>query len=135
MLSFRPMGMSFTFTLNRRKRRVLLASALLFLLQSIAPAFQGVMARSVDGYTDTICTMYGPKVVFVALDDNQEQSKPDCQECSVCILQANLNGQPQPVISLLEARFVEDSGRLAELLYADPRPLFFPPFLSRAPPA
>jgi len=127
--------MSFTFTLNRRKRRVLLASALIFLLQSIAPAFQGVMARSVDGYMDTICTMYGPKTIFVALEDGQEQSKPDCQECSVCILQANLNGQPQPVVSLLEARFVEDSGRLAELLYPDPGARFFARFLSRAPPA
>ena len=123
------------FTLNRRKRKVLFASALIFLLQSIAPAFQGVMARSVDGYMDTICTMYGPKIIFVTLDDKQEQNKPECQECTVCIIQANLNGQPQPPVSLLEARFAEDAGQVAELLYPDPGPLFFVRFLSRAPPA
>ena len=124
-----------SFTLNRRKRKVLFASALIFLLQSIAPAFQGVMARSVDGYMNTICTMYGSKTIFVTLDDKQEQNKPECHECTVCIIQANLNGQPQPLISLLEARFVEDAGQLAELLYPDPGPLFFARFLSRAPPA
>ncbi|MCP4334652.1 MAG: hypothetical protein GY785_18515 [Gammaproteobacteria bacterium] len=124
-----------SFTLNQRKRKVLFASALIFLLQSIAPAFQGVMARSVDGYMDTICTMYGPKTIFVSLDDTQEQDKPECYECTVCIIQANLNGQPQPPVSLLEARFVEDSRQLSELLYADPGPLFFVRFLSRAPPA
>ena len=123
------------FTLNRRKRKVLFASALIFLLQSIAPAFQGVMARSVDGYMDTICTMYGPKIIFVTLDDKQEQNKPECQECTVCIIQANLNGQPQPPVSLLEARFAEDAGQVAELLYPDPGPPFFVRFLSRAPPA
>ena len=93
------------------------------------------MARSVDGYMDTICTMYGSKIIFVALDDKQEQNKPECQECTVCIIQANLNGQPQSPVSLLEARFAEDAGQLAELLYPDPGPLFFVSFLSRAPPA
>jgi len=126
------MGMSFT--LNTSKRKVLLSSALIFLLQSVAPAFQGVMARSVDGYIDTICTMYGPKTVFVALGD-QEQEEPRCLECSVCIIQAHLNGQAQLPVSLLEARFVEDSGQLAELLYPDPEPHFVRRFLSRAPPA
>jgi len=124
-----------SFTLNRRKRKVLFASALIFLLQSIAPAFQGVMARSIEGYVDTICTMYGPKTIFVARGDNQEQDKPECYECTLCIIQANLNGQPQPPVSLLEARFVEDARQLAELLYPDPGPLFFARFLSRAPPA
>jgi hypothetical protein len=124
-----------SFTLNRRKRKVLLFSALIFLLQSIAPAFQGVMASSVNGYLDTICTMYGPKTVFVKLDDNPQQDRPECRECTVCIIQANLNGQPQPPASLLEARFVADSGQLAELLYPQPEPVFFPRFSSRAPPA
>jgi hypothetical protein len=126
------MGMSFT--LNTSKRKVLLSSALIFLLQSVAPAFQGVMARSLDGYIDTICTMYGPKTVFVALGDNQEQEEPRCLECSVCIIQAHLNGQAQLPLLLLEARFVEDSGQLAELLYPEPEPLFVRCFLSRAPP-
>ncbi len=93
------------------------------------------MAGSVDGYMDTICTMYGPKTIFVVLGDKQEQNKPECLKCTICIIQANLNGQPQPPISLLEARFAEDAGQLAELLYPDPGPLFFARFLSRAPPA
>jgi len=124
-----------SFTLNRRKRKVLLVSALIFLLQSVAPAFQGVMARSVDGYTDTICTMYGSETIFFALGEKQEQDNPECQKCSVCIIQANLNGQPQSPGSLTEARFVEDTRRLVELLYPEPEPFFFPHFSSRAPPA
>lgn len=127
--------MRMNFTLNRGKRKVLLFSALIFLLQSVAPAFQGVMARSVDGYTDTICTMYGPKIIFVEMGEKQEQDRLECQDCPVCILQANLNGQAQPPLSLLEVRFVEDNRQLAELLYPDPEPFFMPRFLSRAPPA
>lgn len=127
--------MRFVFSLNKPKRKILFYSALIFLLQSIAPAFQGVMAQTVVGYTDTICTMYGPKTVFVVLDDEQQQSDPKCWECSVCIIQANLNGQPEPPAPLLEARFLEDVGRLAELFYPAPSPKFFPRFLSRAPPA
>ena len=127
--------MRLTFILTRRKRKVLFTTALLFLLQTLAPVFQGAMARNVEGYMDTICTMYGPKTVFVALEDSRDQDEKECQECSVCILQANLNGQALPVVSLLEARFIEDTARLAELLYPDPGPVFFARFLSRAPPA
>jgi len=127
--------MRFSFTLNKSKRKILFYSALLFLLQSIAPAFQGVMAQTVIGYSDTICTMYGPKTVFVVLDDESPQSDPKCWECSVCIIQANLNGQPEPPASLLQARFVEAVGQLGELLYLAPNPEFIPRFLSRAPPA
>jgi hypothetical protein len=127
--------MRFAFSLNKPKRKILFYSALIFLLQSIAPAFQGVMARTVIGYTDTICTMYGPKTIFVVLDDEQSQSDPKCWECSVCVLQANLNGQPEPSTSLIETRFLEDIGQLVELLYTAPDPVFFPRFLSRAPPA
>lgn len=93
------------------------------------------MAQTVIGYTDTICTMYGPKTVFVVLDGEQPQRDPKCWECSVCIIQANLNGQPQPTASLLEGRFIEDVGQLTELLYLAPNHEFFPRFLSRAPPA
>ncbi len=132
--------MRFVFSLNKPKRKILFYSALIFLLQSLAPAFQGVMAQTVNGYkktgyTDTICTMYGPKTVFVVLGDEQPQSDPECWKCSVCIIQANLNGQPEPSAPLLEARFAEDVGQLTELLYLAPNPEFFPRFLSRAPPA
>jgi hypothetical protein len=59
------------FTITRSKRSVLFYTALIFLLQCLAPAFQGAMAKSVNGYTDTLCTMYGSVTVFVSLDDTQ----------------------------------------------------------------
>ena len=88
--------MIFRFTLNRRKRRLLLASALIFLFQSIAPGFASLQAQTVDGYTDTIFTMYGPKTVFVAFEQKAPAERPRCFECSVCLLQANLNGAGEP---------------------------------------
>lgn len=127
--------MRFEFKLNKPRRKILFYSALVFLLQSLAPAFQGVMAQTVIGYTDTICTMYGPRTVFVALQGEQQQIDPECLECSVCIIQANLNGPAEAPVRFLEARFVVDAERLAELLYPAPNPEFFPRFSSRAPPA
>ena len=47
------------------------ALALLFLLQSIAPAFLGVLASPVAGYVDIVCTMSGPQRVFVPLGDEE----------------------------------------------------------------
>jgi len=93
------------------------------------------MAQTVIGYTDTICTMYGPKTVFVVLEEEQQQSNPKCWECEVCIVQANLNGQPESPAPFLEARFVEDSEQLTGLLPSTLNSDFFPRFLSRAPPA
>ena len=119
---------------TKRKRTILLASALIFLLQSIAPAFQGAMARTVKGYTEIICTMYGQETIFIALKDNQEQSDPNCRECPVCIIQANLNGQLGPHTLLIDTRYVLDSRGQIEPLYLALHPLLFPRFLSRAPP-
>jgi hypothetical protein len=126
--------MKMSFTSTRRKRAVLLVSTLFFLLQSIVPAFQGAMARTVDGYTETVCTMYGPKTIFIVLDDKQEKRNSRCPECSVCVLQANLNGVPETCTLLIDVRYLLDSRGENEPLYLASNPLFFPRFLSRAPP-
>jgi len=126
--------MKMSFTPGKRKRAVLLVSTLLFLLQSIVPAFQGAMARTVEGYTETYCTMYGPKTVFIVLDDKQEKRNSKCPECSICIIQANLNAAPEPCSLLLDVRYLLDSRGEIEPLYLASNQLFFPRFLSRAPP-
>ena len=126
--------MLFRFTLNRKKRRVLLASALVFLLQSLAPAIAALQVQPVAGYTDIICTMYGPKTVFVALEQQEPVEMPPCFECATCLLQANLNGAGEAVFSLPAVCFLSlpDSASAAP-----PRPALdqaFDAFASRAPP-
>ena len=124
------------FTITENKRVVLFYSALIFLLQSIAPAFQGVMANTMDGYTDTLCTMYGPVTVVVQqLDDEQEQARFNCYDCSVCILQAQLNAQAVMHVWSPDARYVPVTSARAGPLYRVSYPPVYSPFLSRAPPA
>ena len=123
------------FTITQNKRIVLFYSAVIFLLQSIAPAFQGVMANSVDGYTDTLCTMYGTVTVFVKLDDEQQQSQTDCYECSVCILQAQLNAEAVAPVLWLDVRYRRVTDVHAGPLYRASANPVYSPFLSRAPPA
>jgi hypothetical protein len=127
--------MRLNFSITETKRSVLFYSALIFLLQSLAPAFQGVMAKSVSGYTDTLCTMYGPVTVFVKLDDGQQQGNPKCHECSVCIIQANLNAQPLAYDLRLDARYLLDRDSPSGPLSRVANPPLFTNFLSRAPPA
>ncbi len=123
------------FTITDNKRVVLFYSALIFLLQTIAPAFHGVMADTTDGYTDTLCTMHGPVSVFVQLEDEQNQTRLDCHECSVCILQAQLNAEAMALFSWLDARYITVSSARAGPLYRITLPPDYSPFLSRAPPA
>ncbi len=114
---------------------MLFYSAVIFLLQSLAPAFQGVMAKLVDGYTDTLCTMYGPVTVFVKIEDDTSKGQPECYECSVCIIQANLNTEPVCHDLQLETRYrLDPNGSPGPLFQIANLPLF-PSFLSRAPPA
>jgi len=127
--------MRLNFTITQSKRSVLFYTAFLFLLQCLAPAFQGVMAKSVSGYTDTLCTMYGPVSVFVQLEDEQQQDKPQCYECSVCIIQANLNAEPVSHELYFDARYLLDLRNSAGPLYRLASSTQFSSFLSRAPPA
>lgn len=123
------------FITTKEKHSILRITALVFLLQLIAPAFQAVMAKNVVGYTDTVCTMNGQKTAFVVLKDNQEQSSPKCYECPACIIQANLNGLPEATPLLLDARYILDSREYIEPIYQALSPRLYPHFLSRAPPA
>jgi ferredoxin-like protein FixX len=122
------------FTITENRKIVLFYSAVIFLLQSIAPAFQGVMAQTVEGYTDTLCTMYGPVTVFVQLDDEKQQTRSDCYECARCTLQAHLNAAAMAHVFSLDARYRSCVGAEVGPLYRVSRPSAFSPFLSRAPP-
>ncbi|MDX1726749.1 MAG: hypothetical protein R3203_02885 [Pseudoalteromonas tetraodonis] len=127
-----PMRMNFVIT--RRKRTVLFHSMVLFLFQCLAPAFQGVMAKTVAGYTDTLCTMYGPVTVFVTLEDEQVQDNPECYECSVCVIQGNLNGMPVAHVLRLEARYLPNAGNAPGPRHEVSGSPSYTLFLSRAPP-
>jgi hypothetical protein len=123
------------FTITRSKRSVLFYTALIFLLQCLAPAFQGAMAKSVNGYTDTLCTMYGSVTVFVSLDEGEPREQSNCWECTACIFQANLNAEPVSHELRLESRYRLDRDSAAGPLYRITNPPLYSSFLSRAPPA
>ena len=92
------------------------------------------MARTLEGYTETFCTMYGQKTIYIVLDDNQEKSNTNCPECSVCIIQSKLTGLPGPYALLTNVQYVLDSRGEIKPNYLAPAPPIFPHFLSRAPP-
>jgi len=118
----------------QRNPRLVLLSALIFLLQSIAPAFQGAMAGTIEGYTETFCTMYGQETVFIPFTDSQEKTDPSCYTCPVCVLQAKAGDSIGPYILLVDTQFILDPGVQIEPLYLAPPPSFYSRFLSRAPP-
>lgn len=126
--------MNLNFTLTRRKRAVLFYSAIVLLLQTIAPAFHGAMAQSARGYTDIVCTMYGPVEVFVELETESEDRKQSCDECTRCILQANLNAAAVDAEYLPDARFRPAPAAKTAAIDTVANPAFYPSFLSRAPP-
>jgi len=127
--------MKLNFAITESRRKLLFYSTLLFLMQSLAPAFQGVMAKSTAGYTDTICTMYGQISVFVRLDQEQQQDSLKCHECSVCIIQANLNAQPVTHDLLLDTRYLPGQNNHSRQPSWFTGPALLLNFLSRAPPA
>ena len=123
------------FVITRTKRSVWFYSAVIFLLQTLAPTFQGVMAKSVNGYTDTLCTMYGPVTVFIKIEDDEPKDRSACYECSICIIQANLNAGPVYQGLQLETRYRLDADVSPGPLFQVPNLTLFPNFFSRAPPA
>lgn len=127
--------MRLNFAITETKRSVLFYSAVIFLLQGLAPVFQGVMAKSVTGYTDTLCTMYGPVTVFVKLEEGQQPDNPKCHECAVCIIQANLHAQPVAHDLRHDGLYLLNQISLLGLLSPVADPPLFTHFLSRAPPA
>lgn len=93
------------------------------------------MAQTVEGYTQTYCTMYGQETIFVAVGDLQQQSDPECLKCPTCIIQANFNGHPEPISLLVDARYSLDSRKQIEPIHLALNLSLFPRFQSRAPPA
>lgn len=126
--------MNVRLTSIQTKPRLVLLGALIFLLQSVAPAFQGAMAGTVEGYTETFCTMYGQETVFVAFGDSQEKTDPSCYKCPACIFQVNAGNGIESYVALIDARFKLDHRAQIERLYLTPSPSFYSHFLSRAPP-
>ena len=127
--------MKWNFVLTQRKRTVLFYSMVIFLLQSLAPAFQGVMAKSANGYIDTYCTMNGAVTVFVEFEDGQSGDAPRCYECVACVLQANLDAQPVAHLYRLEGCYLADSDKVAGPAHPVDNPPPYAHFQSRAPPA
>ena len=93
------------------------------------------MAQSVQGYTDIVCTMYGPVEVFVKLETETgtDEQKRDCDECTRCILQLNLNAGGVAAEFLPVHDFVRHRPRIHRLPLAFQVQIFYPSFLSRAP--
>jgi hypothetical protein len=126
--------MSLNFAITETKRNVLFYSALIFLLQILAPTFQAVMAKPVAGYTDTLCTMYGQVTVFVKLAADQQPDNSGCHECPVCIIQGNLNAQPVVHDLQHDSCYLSDQSSLSWHRYLVDKPAPLVNFLSRAPP-
>lgn len=127
--------MKFRFHITRSRRELLPAMALVFMLQSIAPFFMGVMASPIDGYIDVICTMSGPQQVFVPLDQQQQQKPPACHECPSCILQISLDddGLPAPSATVTRLKLLQQ--KPVDGIETESESRHYSQYLSRAPPA
>ncbi|MCP3690196.1 MAG: hypothetical protein GY784_17465 [Gammaproteobacteria bacterium] len=110
-------------------------AALLFLSQSLAFAYQGKASFAVEGYTQTICTMYGLDTVFVPFGSPHKDSVADCLECTICLIQANLKGLAIGFSPNTDALYILDGSITGPASYALSSPYLFLLFQSRAPPA
>ncbi len=126
--------MTLRFYITRSRRELIPALALVFLLQTLAPAFAGVMASPVSGYIDILCTMSGPRQVFVAFDEQQRSNPPACHECPSCILQLNLDDEAPLASPLAIARTQFRPLKPARIVSATARLQHYSPYLGRAPP-
>ncbi|MDJ0778165.1 MAG: hypothetical protein QNJ85_09900 [Gammaproteobacteria bacterium] len=126
--------MELRFHINKSRRELLPALALVFLLQSVAPAFAGVMASPVAGFFDVLCTLSGPQQVFVSLE-RQSQEPPACHECPACILQLGLDDEAGPAAPMAAARAQLRHAKPAGLAAPSKNSRHFSRYLSRAPPA
>lgn len=126
--------MELRFHINKSRRELLPALALIFLLQSVAPAFAGVIASPVAGFIDVLCTLSGPQQVFVSLE-RQSQEPPACHECPACILQLSLDDEAGPAAPMLAARAQLRHAMPAGLAAPGKNSHHFAHYLSRAPPA
>ena len=109
--------------------------ALVFLLQTIAPFFMGVMASPVDGYFDVLCTMSGPQRIFVPFDQRQQQKPPACHECPSCILQISPDDDAVPALSTAATRLKLLPQKPVDGIEPESESRHYSQYLSRAPPA
>jgi len=121
-------------TRSKRKQTLLLLGVFSFVFHALTPYFHPAMASTTDGYDQTICTVYGSKTVFVALENNQQQKPPACFECPACIVQANASGWIEADNPFVEPQFMLRQPGRKDQSYQAPTEPFFPNFLSRAPP-
>ncbi len=127
--------MALRFYITRSRREWLPAVALLFLLQTLAPAFAGVMASPVVGYIDILCTMSGPQTVFVPLDEQQQHRSPACHECPSCILQLGFDDEAALAPSTAQARAQILQQMSVPAAHPQSESRHYSRYLSRAPPA
>ncbi len=104
------------------------------LLQSVIPAFAGIVANPVHGHFDVLCTMNGPQRILLELDESQQPPR-SCHECPTCILQLGADNEAVP-----ESTTAVSYQRLLPILVIrTPGPVLDSParvsYLSRAPPA
>ena len=126
--------MTLRFAITRSRREWLPTLALLMLLQSVIPAFAGIVANPVSGHFDVLCTMNGPQRISVKLDESG-QPPSACYECPTCILQLGVDDE-----AVLESSGTVSYRRLLPILASrTPSPVVDSlariPYLSRAPPA
>ncbi|MCP4187233.1 MAG: hypothetical protein GY763_06460 [Gammaproteobacteria bacterium] len=126
--------MSHCFSKTQKKRISLTLAAILFFSQSLAFAYQGKVSSSAEGYTQTICTMYGLDTIFIPVDNQQKDRLFDCLECAVCLIQANLKGLVTDFTPKVDARYIFDGSKTGTASYAFSSPHLFLLFQSRAPP-
>ncbi len=127
--------MKFHLTKNKKKRTILMLGIFSIVFNSLAPYFQTAVASTANGYSETICSSYGLKTVFISFETEQQQKPSDCFECPPCIVQANAGDWIEADVTFTEPRFVRHQPGQAEPLYwaSLSEPHFFR-FLSRAPP-
>jgi hypothetical protein len=111
---------------------------LTFLFHAIFPYYAVAVDGGVEGYTTTICTAYGYKTVFVALEEpaTAPEAEPSSYyECPTCIVHANASGWFDTGATLFEALPPQPEKAQGPQLSQTPESQTYPPFLIRGPPA
>ncbi|MCP4490285.1 MAG: hypothetical protein GY820_23640 [Gammaproteobacteria bacterium] len=122
------------FSKVQKKRISLALAALLFFSQSLAFAYQGKVSSGAEGYTQTICTMYGLDTVFVPVDNPQQDRLSDCLECAVCVIQASMKGLVSGFSPNANAVYMLGDSKIDVDPCVLSSPYLFRLFQSRAPP-
>ena len=121
----------------QRRRITMKVGLLTFLFHAIFPYYAVAVDDAVEGYTTTICTAYGYKTVFVALEEpaSQPEAEPSSYyECPTCIVHANASGWFDTETTLFEALLPQAEKAQGLPLSQTPESLTYPPFLIRGPP-